>query len=103
MLKMEVDACLLGRPPRFTSDATEWSDWSFQARAYFDTVSKDTADHVDAVDAKVDIAIPLSTLNEVATENARKMFHAPTILPQGPPLLLLSKVERGNGFVERTL
>ena len=55
------------------------------------------ADHVDAVEANVDREIPLSTLNEVATEDTRKMFYALTMLLRGP-LLLLLKVERGNGF-----
>ena len=31
--QMEVDARLLGRPPRFTGNEAEWSDWPFQARA----------------------------------------------------------------------
>ena len=66
---MEVDARLLGRPPRFTGTETEWSDWSFQARAYFDTVSQSMADHIDAVEANVDRAIPLSSLNDAATED----------------------------------
>ena len=55
------------------------------------------ADHVDAVEANVDREIPLGTLNEVATEDTRKMFYALTMLLRGP-LLLLLKVERGNGF-----
>ena len=42
--------------------------------------------------------ISLSSLGNVAVENARKMFYALTMLLQGPPLLLLKKVERGNGF-----
>ena len=50
-VEMEVDARLLGRPPRFTGVETEWSDWSFQARAHFDTVSQSMADHIDAVKA----------------------------------------------------
>ena len=56
------------------------------------------ADHIDAVEAKVDRETPLSSLNKVATESARKVFHALTMLPQGPPWLLLKRVERGNGF-----
>ena len=87
---MEVDA-RLGRPPRFTGTETQWPDWSFQARAYFDTVSQSMADHIDAVEANADRAIPLSTLNKVATENARKMFYALPMLLQGPPSLLLKK------------
>ena len=38
------------------------------------------------------LPIALSTLNEVVAERARKMWL------QGPPLLLLKRVERGNGF-----
>ena len=45
------------------------------------------ADRIDAVEANVDRGIPLSTVNEVATENPQKMFY-----------LLLKKVEPGNGF-----
>ena len=71
---MEVGACLLGRPPRFTGSEVEWSDRSFQARAYFDTVNPDMADHLDAT--KSERVILLSFLGEVATENARNMFYA---------------------------
>ena len=95
---MEVDARLLGRPPRFTGNETEWSDWSFQARAYFDTVNPSMADHLDAVETNSDRVIPLSTLGDVVVENARRMFYALTMPLQGPPLLLLKRVERGNGF-----
>ena len=95
---MEVDARLLGRPPRFTGNETEWPDWSFQARAYFDTVNPSMADHLDAVETNSERVIPLSTLGDVAFENARKMFYALTTLLQAPPLLLLKRVERGNGF-----
>ena len=49
------------------------------------------------MEANVDREVPLSSLNEVATDNARKMFCALTML-QGPALILLKKVERGNGF-----
>ena len=38
------------------------------------------------------------SLTHVATENARKMFHALTMLLQGPPLLQLKRKERGDGF-----
>ena len=55
-------------------------------------------DRIVAVEANIDRAIPLSTVNEVATENARKMFYALTMLLQGPPFLLFKKVERGDGF-----
>ena len=96
--EMEVDARLLGRPPRFPGTDTELSDCSFQARAYFDRVSQSMADQIDAVEANVDRAIPLNSLNDGATENAWKMFYALTMMPQGPPLLLLKKVGRGNGF-----
>ena len=68
---MEVDARLLGRP-RFTDNETEWSDWSFQARAYFDTVNPSMEDHLDAVETNSDRVIHLSTLGDVAVENARK-------------------------------
>ena len=43
------------------------------------------ADHIDAVEASVDRAIPLSSLSDVAKENARKMFCALTMLLQRPP------------------
>ena len=56
------------------------------------------ADHLDAVETNSERVIPLSTLGDVAVENARKMFYALTMLLQGPPLLLLKRVERGNGF-----
>ena len=95
---MEVDARLLGRPPRFTGNEAEWSDWSFQARAYFDTVNPSMADHLDAVETNSERVILLSSLGDVATETARKMFYALTMLLQGPPWLLLEKVERGKGF-----
>ena len=42
--------------------------------------------------------ITLSSLGDVAVENARKMFCALAVQLQGPPLLLLKKMERGNGF-----
>ena len=90
---MEVDARLLGRPPRFTGNEAEWSDWSFQARAYFDTVNPSMADHLDAEETNSDRVITLSSLGDVAVENARKMFYALTMLLQGQPLLLLKKVE----------
>ena len=73
---MKVGARLLGRPPRFTVSEVEWSDRSFQARAYFDTVNPDMADHLDAVETKSERVILLSFLGEVATENARNMFYA---------------------------
>ena len=34
----------------------------------------------------------------VATEDARMVFYALTMLLQRPPLLLFNTVERGNGF-----
>ena len=81
----------------FAGTETEWSDGSFRAKAFVDTVNQSLADHIDAVEANVDREVPLSSLNEVATDNARKMFCALTML-QGPALILLKKVERGNGF-----
>ena len=95
---MKVDARLLGRPPRFTGNEAEWSDWSFQARAFFDTVNPSMADDLDAVETNSERVITLSSLGDVAVENARKMFYALTMLLHGPPLLMLKKVERGNGF-----
>ena len=95
---MMVDARLLGRPPKFAGNETERSDWSFQARAYFDTCNPSMADHLDAVETNSERVIPLSTLGDVAVENARKMFYALTMLLQGPPLLLFKRVERGSGF-----
>ena len=56
------------------------------------------ADHLDAVETNSERVILRSSLRDVATENARKMFYALTMLLQGPLLLLLKKVERGNGF-----
>ena len=82
---MEVDARLLGRPPRFTGSEAAWSDWSFQARTYFDTVNPSMADHLDAVETNSDRVIHLSTFGDVAVENARKLFYALTMLLQGPP------------------
>ena len=93
-----VDARLLGRPPRLTGNEAECPDWSFQARAYFDTVNPSMADHLNAVETNSERVILLSSLGDVATENARKMFYALTMLLQGPPVLLLQKVDRGNGF-----
>ena len=58
---MEVDARLLGRPPRFTGNEAEWSDWSFQAGAHFDTVNPSMADHWDAVETLL-----LSSIGDVA-------------------------------------
>ena len=84
-----------GRPRVFE---TERYDWSLQARVYFDSVSQSMADQIDAVEAKVDRAIPLGSPNEDATENARKMFYTLTMLLQRPPLLRMRKVERGNRF-----
>ena len=96
--EMEAAARLLGRRPRFTGTETEWSRWSLHARAHVDTVSPSVADHVDSVEANVDRANPLSSLSDVAAENVRKMFHALTMLLQGPLLLLLKTVLRGSGF-----
>ena len=56
------------------------------------------ADHLDAVETDSERVIALSSLGDVAVENARKLFYALTMLLQGPPLLLLKKAERGNGF-----
>ena len=56
------------------------------------------ADHLVAVETNSERVIPLSTLGDLAVENARKMFYALTMLLQGPPLLLLKRVERINGF-----
>ena len=79
---MEVDARLLGRPPRFTGIETDSS----------------MADHLDAVETNSERVIPLSTLGDVAVENAWKMFYSLTMLLQRPPLLLLKRVERGFGL-----
>ena len=79
---MEVDARLLDRPPRFTGIETDPS----------------MADHLDAVETNSERVIPLSTLGDVAVENAWKMFYSLTMLLQGPPLLLLKRVERGYGL-----
>ena len=94
---MVVDARLLGRP-RFTGNEAEWSVWSFQARAYFDTANPSVADHLVAVETNSERGILLSSLGDVAAESARKMFYALTMSLLGPLLLLLKKVERGNGF-----
>ena len=51
------------------------------------------ADHLYAVETNSQRVILLSSLWEVATENAREMFCL-----WRPPPLLLKKVERGNGF-----
>ena len=95
---MEVCGRLLGRPPRCTGTETELPDWSFEVGAYFDTVSQRMADHIDAVEAHVDREVFLSSVNDVAIENSRKMFYALTMPPQGPLLLLLKNVERGQRF-----
>ena len=84
--------------PRFTGNEAECSDWSFQARTYFDTVNPNMDDHLDAVETNSARVILLSSLGEVATETERKMFYALTMLLQGPPWLLLEKVERGKGL-----
>ena len=68
---MEVDARLLGRPPRFTGNETERSDYSFQARAY---VNPSMADHLDAVETNSKRVILLNSLGNEATESARKIF-----------------------------
>ena len=62
----------------------------FQARAYCDTVNPSMADYLDAVETNSERAILLSSLGDVAVENPRKMC--------GPLMLLLKRVERGNGF-----
>ena len=63
-----------------------------------DNVNPSVADHLDAVETNSERGVLLSPLGDVATETARKMFFALTMLLQGPPLLLLKKVRRGNGF-----
>ena len=71
---------------------------SRQEHAYLDNVNPSVADHLDAVETNSERGVLLSPLGDVATETARKMFFALTMLLQGPLLLLLKKVERGNGF-----
>ena len=63
---MEVDACLLGRPPRFTGSEAEWSDGSFQARAHFNTVNRSMADHLDAVERNSERGVIRSSFGDVA-------------------------------------
>ena len=53
---------------------------------------------LDVVETNTERVILLSSLGDVATENTRRMFYALTMLLQGPPLQLLKKRERRNGF-----
>ena len=94
---MELDARLLGKPPRFGGSETEWADWSFQARAYMDLLDNEIADALDQAEA-AGRAVPLHTLRAELQESSRKVYFVMAMLLHGPPLLLLRSVERGNGF-----
>ena len=95
----ERDRLLRGSVGRYAfARQTTTFQWSFQARTYFDTVNPRMDDHLHAVETNSERVILLSSLGDVTTEIARKMFYAMTILLQGPPWLLQNKVEVGNGF-----
>ena len=70
---------------RFTGSEAEWSDRSFQARAYFDTVNPDMADHLDAVETKSERVILLSFSERWQRTHGICSMHEPTLL-QGPLL-----------------
>ena len=64
---MEVDARLLGRPPKFDGSENAWPDWSFQVRAYLETVHGDMGSHLDLVQAAPDVPLVLSGMNPSET------------------------------------
>ncbi len=88
----------VGRPPKCKGDEVAWSDWSFQVRAYLDMMTVTMSSNLDAVEADLTAPLALAALGDVAAENARKIFYVLTMLLSGAPLLLLKRVERGNGL-----
>ena len=46
----DLDPRLLGRPPKFGGNDSEWSDWQFQTRAYLDTLDENVAPAITAVE-----------------------------------------------------
>ena len=93
----ELDARLLGRPPRFGGSEAEWQDWSFQARAYLDTLSPTTGEAIEGAET-AGRPVPARGLRVEHQEASRKIFYVLAMLLHGPPLLLLRSVERGNGL-----
>ena len=96
--EMEVDARLLGRPPKFDGSENAWPDWSFQVRAYLETVHGDMGNHLDLVQASPDTPLVLSGMNPSSIANAKKLYYILAMLLSGSPLLTLKQVEKGNGF-----
>ena len=93
----ELDARLLGRPPRFGGAEAEWADWVFQTRAYFDTLGDEVPTALDAAET-AGRAVPLVTLRAPLQDASRKVYYVLAMLLHGPPLLMLRGVERGNGL-----
>ncbi len=95
----EVDARLLGRPPKFDGAEAHWPDWSSQLRAYAETMGDDMGAQLDTIEAAPDRALTLGALSAEVQANSRRLYYVLARLLSGGPLLLpLKKRERGNGL-----
>ena len=95
---MEVDARLLGRPAKFDGAEGSWSDWSFQLRAYAETLDSSMGVLLDAGEAQPDAVLSMANFPDQAQANSKKLYYVLAMLLTGSPLLILKKTERGNGF-----
>ena len=69
----DVDARLLGKPPRFLGDEAEWSDWEFATRAYLDTVDPLMGGQLDVIETTGLGVMDVGQMNADAQANSKKL------------------------------
>ena len=87
----EVDARLLGRPPKFDGSEAAWQDWVFQTRAYLEMVHDSLGGHLDQVEMNINRPVDMNRLTAKTAANSMKVFYIWAMLLHGPLLLLLKK------------
>ena len=96
---MEFDAKMLGCPSVFDGSEAAWSDWSFQTRAYLETLSEDVATALELLSRQVGEVV-FQKLSAQMQAASRKVFYVLIRLLRGPALLELKRVEQWVGMLE---
>ena len=78
-----MDARLLGKPPRFDGGESAWPDWSFQLRAYVETIDEEMGTHMDLVESQPDQILLQSKLSDTGKVNSKRLYYVLAMLLGG--------------------
>ena len=94
---MEGELLRLGRPPHFEGREEEWTDWTFQAKAFLSLVGDSVGQDLENA-ALLTVPVNMADMTETRQTHSRKVFYMLTMLLKGPPLSLLRQVPDSNGY-----